>query len=102
MHPVFAIEALTGASPAVAPAWQLWWAKFSVWLLEGVAVAVVVAMALWRRQSGPPPTILLAGERWFAKLARRKALSVVSVGVFVLSAPGGSDSGPRCFRTSRP
>ncbi len=85
MHPVFAIEALTGASPAVAPAWQLWWAKFSVWLLEGVAVAVVVAMALLRRQSGPPPTILLAGERWFAKLARRKALSVVIVGVFVLS-----------------
>jgi hypothetical protein len=80
----FAIDALTAANPTLTPAWQIWWAKSSLWLLESVAVAVVVAMTFLRRQPSPTPSIFLVIERWFAKLARRKMLSVAIVGLLVL------------------
>jgi len=84
MHLEFAIDTLSAANPAITPAWQLWWAKFSLSLLESVAVAIVVAMTLLRRQPSPAFPTFLAVERWFAKLARRKMLSVATVGLLVL------------------
>src|ERR1700733_10885642 len=83
MHLEFAINALTPVNPAIAPGWQLWWAKSSLWLLESIAVAVVVVITFLRRQPGPP-SICLSVERGFSKLARRKSLSVVLVGILVL------------------
>jgi hypothetical protein len=77
-------ESVTAMSSPIAPAWQLMWAKDSLWLLESVAVAVVVAMAFWRRQCSSAPSAFIAAERWFSKLARRRTLSVVIVGLLVL------------------
>jgi hypothetical protein len=84
MHLEFAINALTAVNPAITPAWQLWWAKSSLWLLESIAVAVVVVITFLRRQPGPP-SICLSAERGFSKLAQRKSVSVAIVGLLVLA-----------------
>ena len=69
---------------ALTPAWQLWFAKSSLWLIESAIVIAVVAMTFLRSASSPAPSHLLAVEKWFAKLARRKTLSIVAVGLLVL------------------
>jgi hypothetical protein len=83
MHLHLAIQALTAANFVIPSAWQLRLANNSLWLIESVLVAVTVAMILLRPQSTAAP-LLLAMERWFARLARRKTLSVVSVGLLAL------------------
>ena len=83
MHLETAINALTAVNPAITPAWQLWWAKSSLWLLESMAVAVVVVVTFLRRQPGTP-SICLSVERGFSRLAQRKSLSVAIVGLLVL------------------
>jgi hypothetical protein len=77
-----AISAVTAASDI--PAWQRGLADSSLLLLELVLTILVLAIILLRRQSSPAPVVFLSVERWFAKLARRKTLSVVVVGVLVL------------------
>src|SRR5580704_17657602 len=78
-----AIHALVIGNPAIVPVWQPRLAKNSLWLIESVLVSAVVAMILLRPPSKAAP-ILLAIERWFAKVARRKTLSVASAGLLVL------------------
>jgi hypothetical protein len=78
-----AIHALVIGNPAIVPVWQPRLAKNSLWLIESVLVTAVVAMILLRPPSKAAP-ILLAIERWFAKVARRKTLSVASAGLLVL------------------
>jgi hypothetical protein len=80
----FASYVWSAAYPALPPAWQLWLARSSLWLIELVIVMVAVAMIFLRRASGPVPSRLVAVEQWCAWLARRKALSVATVGVLAL------------------
>ena len=84
MHLKLAIHALTNANPALPPAWQRWLANNSVWLIESVVVIATVAMILLLPQSSATPSRFLAIEQRFAKLARRKILSVTIVGVIAL------------------
>jgi hypothetical protein len=82
MQLVSAISAVTAGSDI--PAWQRRLADSSLLLLELVLTIAVLAMILLRRQSGPAPVVFRSVERWFAKLARRRMLSVVVVGLLVL------------------
>jgi hypothetical protein len=79
---MLSISILSAAS-GLPPLWQRKLAENSVSLLELVLTIVVVAMILGRRQARPTP-VLLSVERWFAKLARRKMLSVVVSGALML------------------
>jgi hypothetical protein len=78
-----AIHALVVGNAAIVPVWQQRLAKNSLWLIESVLVTAVVAMILLR-PSSKAPSLFLAIERWFAKVARRKTLSVASAGLLVL------------------
>jgi hypothetical protein len=80
----FEFESLSAMSSSIAPAWQLMWARNSLWLVESVAVALVVAMAVWRRRADSAPSAFITVERWFARLSRKKILSVAIVGLLVL------------------
>ena len=83
MHLQMAIYALAAANTALPPAWQLRLANNSLWLIESVLVAAAVAMILLRPPSTAAP-LFLAIELWFVRLARRKTLSVASVGLLAL------------------
>jgi hypothetical protein len=82
MYFQLAIQLVT-ANPALSLAWQLRLANNSLWLIELVLVAPVVAMILLRPPSGAVP-LFRAIESWCTKLARRKTLSVVIVGLAAL------------------
>jgi hypothetical protein len=82
---MLAISALSAASD-LPPLWQRKVAENSLSLLELVLTISVLALILLRRQPRPTPVILLSVERWFAKLARRKTLSVVVVGLLMLGS----------------
>ena len=88
MHLQVATLGWTAAYLAPTPAWQLWFANSSLWLIESGIVIAAVAMIFLRLASGPAPSHLLAVEKWFAKLARRKTLSIVTVGLIVLCVRG--------------
>jgi hypothetical protein len=78
------IYALSAPTSGLAPAWQRWLASNSLWLIEAVVVAVVVAMILLRPQSSAPPSLFPAAEKWLTHLARKNNLAVAIVGLFAL------------------
>jgi hypothetical protein len=83
MYFQLAIYTLANTNPAPIPTWQLRLANNSLWLIELVLVTPLVAMILLRPPTAAAP-LFLAIESWFGKLARRKLLSVLSVGLLAL------------------
>ncbi len=81
MNPMLSINTLSVAS-GLPPLWQRKVAENSLSLIELVITLVVIAMILLRRRR--TPEILASVERWFAKLARRKTLSVLVCGLLML------------------
>jgi hypothetical protein len=71
-------------NPAGIPPLQLWLARWALPLIEAVLLIPVVAMTLARRGRGTSSGPALV-KNSFAKLARRKTLSVVTVGLLSLS-----------------
>jgi len=63
---------------------NIWLARWALDLIEFTLIMPVVVMILWRRP-GTAPRTFSAMEQWFRGLARRKTLSVVSVGLLSLS-----------------
>ena len=83
MNRMLSIIVLSAAS-GLPPLWQRKLAENSLSLLELALTLVVLAMIFLRRQPRAAPAVLLSIERWFARLARRKTLSVVACGVLML------------------
>ncbi|MGH9501048.1 MAG: hypothetical protein ACRD3L_18055, partial [Terriglobales bacterium] len=61
-----------------------WLAIWAIPLVELALVLAVFALVFLRPRPKLPSPVLQIAERWFCKLARRKALSVVAVGVATL------------------
>jgi hypothetical protein len=83
MHLMSPISVLSTAS-GLAPLWERKLAENSLSFLESILTIVVFAMILLRRQTKPAPAMLISVEQWFAKLARRKTLSIVVSGLLML------------------
>jgi hypothetical protein len=62
----------------------VWLATLAITLVELVLVLTVFALVFLRSEAKPLSPVLLWGERWFRRLAHRKALSVVAVGLAAL------------------
>jgi len=62
----------------------LWMAKWSIQIIEAVVVLATIAIILLRGQASEPARFKQL-EQWFNRLARRKAESVILVGVLVLT-----------------
>jgi len=67
------------------PTLQLWLARWALNVIEVVLALPVVAVILCRRRAGPQRPGLHSAQRWFARLARKKGLSVVVIGLLSLS-----------------
>jgi hypothetical protein len=67
------------------PALHLWLARWALDIIELILVLPVVIMIFCRRPAGSPAPALHSVERWFARLARKKNLSVALVGFLSLS-----------------
>jgi hypothetical protein len=63
---------------------NIWLARWALDLIEFTLIMPVVVMILWRRPGAAPRTFS-AVEQWLRRLARRKTLSVVVVGLLSLS-----------------
>jgi hypothetical protein len=83
MNRMLSIIVLSAPS-GLPPLWQRKLAENSLSLLELALTLVVLAMILLRRQPRAAPVVPLSIERWFARLARRKTLSVVACGILML------------------
>jgi hypothetical protein len=77
-----------GGKPAgdflTMPRVYLWLAIWAVTLVELILVLAVFALVFLRSESKPMSPAFRSAERWFRKLARRKALSVLAVGLATL------------------
>lgn len=62
-----------------------WLAAWDITLIESVLVIATIATILLRRSDGPAPSGLRSVERWGARLARKRGLSVALVGLLVLT-----------------
>jgi hypothetical protein len=67
------------------PALYLWLARWAIHIIELVLVLAVFAMILARPRRASAPSAFRSLERRFRNLARRKTLSVVVVGLSVLT-----------------
>jgi hypothetical protein len=66
------------------PRIYVWLAMWEVTLVELVLVLAVFASVFLRSESKPASPAFQSAERWFRKLARRRVLSVVAVGLATL------------------
>src|ERR1700691_5085133 len=66
------------------PRVYLWLPMWGVTLVELVLVLAVFALVFLRSGSRPASPAFQSAERWFSRLSRRKALSVVAVGLATL------------------
>jgi hypothetical protein len=64
---------------------SLWLARWALNLIELVLVLAVIAMIFRQPRATPASSAFGSVEQWFDRLARRKTLSIVIVGVLVLS-----------------
>jgi hypothetical protein len=71
-------------NPSAIPPFDLWLARWALPLIEAALLIPVVVMTLLRRQSQTPLPFARI-ERSFGHLARRKTLSIVTVGLLSLS-----------------
>lgn len=62
----------------------LWVARWSIQIIEAVVVVATIGGILLRRQTSTPANFSRV-EKWFNRLARKKTLSVILVGVLVLA-----------------
>jgi len=67
------------------PALHLWLARWALDITELILVLPVFIMIFGRRRAGPRAPGVSSLERWFARLARKKNLSVTLVGFLSLS-----------------
>jgi hypothetical protein len=61
-----------------------WLARWALNLIELVLVLPIIGMIFRKQRTTRAPSAFRSVERWFGKLARRKTLSIVIVGAFVL------------------
>src|SRR5215475_11313484 len=66
------------------PVWGQWLIREAVYVIEFILVVAAVAMAFWRGEPARQSSGFLRIRRQFQRLARRKTLSVVSVGLAAL------------------
>ena len=66
------------------PRLYLWLATWAITLIELLLVLAVFALIFLRSKPKPPSPVFCSVESWFRKLARRRALSVVAVGLATL------------------
>src|SRR5579863_463862 len=66
------------------PPLHLWLARWVLPLIEAALVIPIFAMILLRRRKRPQPSLTEDLERMFGRFARRRALSVVAVGLLCL------------------
>jgi hypothetical protein len=72
-------------NPLTMSALSLWLARWALDIIEMILVLAVTVMIFGQRHARLGPSVFTSIERCFGKLARRKTLAVVVVGVLVLS-----------------
>src|SRR4030088_2854807 len=70
------------------PALSRWLAIWALNIIEFVLILAVMAMIAVRRHSAISPSAFRSIEQWFGRLARKKTLAVVVVGMLVLLIRG--------------
>jgi hypothetical protein len=66
------------------PRVYFWLATWAITLVELLLVLAVFALVFLRSGSRPTSPAFQSAERWFSRLARKKGLSVVAVGLTTL------------------